>query len=362
MSDALGPPASAGPRRNFGSDNVTGMAPEILASLIAANGGTEHSYGDDPHTVRLSAALCELFETQVTAFPVATGTAANALSLASLVPPYGAVYCHETAHIVTDECGAPEFFSGGAKLIGLAGAHGKLSAASIGPQVDHARAMGVHHVLPAAVSITQATEWGTVYTVPEITSIARAAHDNGLAVHMDGARFANAVASLECSPAECTWRAGVDVLSFGATKNGALAAEVVVFFGAERAAEFALRRKRAGHLWSKLRFLSAQLLAYVEAGLWLRHARNANALAARLSLGLVTLPGALLAAPTQANEVFIRLPDPLIEALERDGYEFYRWPAPPGMDGTVIRLVTAYDMVANDVDALVACAQRHAQQ
>ncbi len=348
-------------RKNFGSDNVTPMAPEILAALAAANNEPVHSYGDDPYTHRLTEAMSALFETPVAAYPVTTGTAANALALSVLTPPYGAVYCHETAHIVTDECGAPEFYAGGAKLIGLPGPGGKLRADDIGERVLFARSMGVHHVVPGAVSITQATEWGTVYSVAQITAITAAAHAYDLPVHMDGARYANAVAHLGVSPADCTWRAGVDVLSFGATKNGAMAAEAVVFFDPARAREFEVRRKRAGHLWSKMRFLSAQLLAYIEHGLWLRHARHANALATRLSAGLARLPGAALAAPTEANEVFVRLPLAVIEALERDGYEFYRWPAPPGLDGTVIRLVTSFDMPDAAVDAFLASAQSHAR-
>ena len=347
-------------RKNFGSDNVTPMAPEILAALVEANHDPLHSYGDDPYTQRLTTALAELFETDLVAYPVTTGTAANALALSVLAPPYGAVYCHETAHIVTDECGAPEFYTGGAKLIGIPGVRGKITAADIGQRVLFARSMGVHHVVPSAVSLTQATEWGTVYGIDEIAAIAAAAHAYDLPVHVDGARFANAVATLGASPADCTWRAGVDALSFGATKNGAMAAEVVVFFDQRRGAEFEVRRKRAGHLWSKMRFLSAQLLAYLGNDLWLRHARHANGLAARLSAGLAALPGARLAAPTDANEVFIGLPLPIIEGLEKDGFEFYRWPAPPGLDATVIRLVTSFDMPAEAVDALLAAAARHA--
>jgi len=347
-------------RKNFGSDNVTPMAPEILAALVEANREPLHSYGDDPYTHRLTARLCEVFETQVAVFPVTTGTAANALALSCLTPPYGAVYCHETAHIVTDECGAPEFYTAGAKLIGLPGRDGKIKAADIPEQVLFARAMGVHHVVPSSVSLTQATEWGTVYTVAEVTAITAEAHAYDLLVHMDGARFANAVARLNRSPADCTWRAGIDVLSFGATKNGAMAAEAVVFFDLKRAREFEVRRKRAGHLWSKGRYLSAQLLAYLEQELWLRHARHANSLASTLSAGLAALPGALLAAPTDANEVFVQLPLPVIEALEQDGFEFYRWPAPPGVDGTVIRLVTSFDMKIEDVEGLLAVARRHA--
>ena len=347
-------------RKNFGSDNVTPMAPEILAALVEANREPLHSYGDDPYTHRLTTRLCEVFEKDVAVYPVTTGTAANALALGCLTPPFGAVYCHETAHIVTDECGAPEFYTAGAKLIGLAGPGGKIKAADIPEQVLFARAMGVHHVVPASVSLTQATEWGTVYSVEEITAITAAAHEYGLPVHMDGARFANAVAKLGRSPADCTWRAGVDVLSFGATKNGAMAAEAVVFFDTKRAGEFEVRRKRAGHLWSKGRFLSAQLLAYLEDDLWLRHARHANALAATLSAGLASLPGALLVAPTDANEIFIRLPLAVVETLEQDGFEFYRWPAPAGIEGTVIRLVTSFDMKQEDIEGILRVARQHA--
>jgi len=347
-------------RKNFGSDNVTPMAPEVLAALVEANHEPLHSYGDDPYTARLTQRLCEVFETAVVAYPVTTGTAANALALSVLTPPYGALYCHETAHIATDECGAPEFYTGGAKLIRLSGAHGKLHPGDIGAQVEFARSMGVHHVVPASVSVTQATEWGAVYTIPEITAITAAAHAHGLPVHMDGARFANAVAHLGVSAADCTWRAGIDALSFGATKNGAMAAEAVVFFDPARAHEFEVRRKRAGHLWSKMRFLSAQLLAYLDNDLWLRHGRHANSLAAALSAGLASLPGAELAAPTQANEVFVSLPEAVIAGLERDGFEFYRWPAPPGIAGPVIRLVTSFDMRPADVDGLLGAARRHA--
>ena len=348
-------------RKNFGSDNVTPMAPQILAALAAASHGPVHSYGDDEYTRQLGEQLNRLFEREVMAYPVTTGTAANALALACVTPPFGAVLCHETAHIVTDECGAPEFYTAGAKLLGIAGAGGKITASDITERVAFAASMGVHHVVPSAVSLTQASEWGTVYGLDELRTIAAAAHAAGLPVHMDGARFANAVVHLNASPADCTWRSGVDILSFGATKNGAMAAEVVVFFDLGLAREFESRRKRAGHLWSKMRYLSAQLVAYLEGDLWLAHARHANALALTLSRELARIPGARLAAPTQANEVFISLPLPVIEGLERDGFEFYRWPAPAGHDGLVIRLVTSFDMSDEDVQGLLAAARLHAE-
>ena len=343
-------------RPSFASDNVVPAAPEILQALVAANQGVEDSYGADRHTRRLTALAWELFETDLAIFPVATGTAANALALATLVPPYGAVYCHEAAHVMTDECGAPEFYTGGAKLIGLPTPDGKLRPGQLAAPLGHAAAMGVHHVRPAAISVTQASEWGTVYRPDEVAALAEVARAHGLRLHMDGARFANAVAHLSCSPAEASWRAGVDVLSLGATKNGAMAAEAVLFFDPALAAGFESRRKRAGHLWSKLRFLSSQLVAYLEGGLWLRHAAHANAMAARLALGLRRIAGCSLVQPVEANEVFAALPTPTVERLEAEGFGFHRWTAPPGVDGTVIRLVTSFAATAAEVDELLLAA------
>ena len=344
-------------RRSFASDNVTPAAPEVLAALARVNVGTVHSYGDDPETRRLTTLARATFETDLVIHPVATGTAANALALAVLAPPFGAVYCHETAHVNTDECGAPEFFTGGAKLLALASADGKLSAGQLAAPIAHAREMGVHHVLPAAVSISQATEWGTVYQPNELKALTAAAHAHGLHVHMDGARFANAVAHLGCSPAEASWKCGVDVLSFGATKNGALAAEAVIFFKPEQARDFEMRRKRAGHLWSKMRYMSAQLVACLEQDLWLRHARHANALATRLAQGLVR-QGISALQPVEANEVFVAMPVRLIAALRAQGFEFYEWPAPPVAGQPIVRLVTAWDMSADDIEALLAAVAR----
>jgi len=347
------------PRRTFTSDNVTAAAPEMLEALAAANTGPVPSYGADPYTERLTSRAREVFECELAIVPVTTGTAANALALATLVPPYGGIYCHETAHVMTDECGAPEFYSGGAKLLGLPGEGGKIAAEQVAEAVAFARAMGVHHVQPAAVTLSQATEWGTVYRLGELDALCATAHRHGLPVHMDGARFANALACLGCSPAEATWKRGVDALSLGATKNGALAAEAVVLFDPALAPALELRRKRGGHLWSKMRYLSAQLLAYLDADLWLRHARHANALATRLASGLATLGGSLV-APVDANEVFVTLPAALIAGLRADGYDFYDWPAPRGHAGPVIRLVTAYDMSPADIEALLAAARARA--
>jgi threonine aldolase len=337
---------------NFTSDNVSGAAPEILEALIAAStSGPTPSYGADPLTARVTEKISAVFERETVVFPISTGSAANALALATLAPPYGAIYCHEMAHVNTDECGAPEMFTGGAKLVGLPGSGGKVTPGLLRTTLEKAGVGVVHSVQPAAVTLTQATEAGTVYTPDEVAALAETARSFNLPVHMDGARFANALVRLGCSPAELTWKAGVDVLSFGATKNGALAAEVVVFFRPELAEGFAFRRKRAGHLFSKMRFLSAQLDAYLTGDLWLRLARHANAMADRLAAGLTSVPGATLRDPVEANEIFIDLPEPVIVGLEQRGYAFYRW------DGTVVRLVTAWNTDAGDVDRMIADAR-----
>jgi threonine aldolase len=332
----------------------------VIDAIVAANAGALHAYGDDPYTERLTALACDLFETDVAIYPVTTGTAANALALATLTPPYGAVYCHETAHIATDECGAPEFYTAGAKIVGLPSADGKIVPAQLDAPLRYAAELGVHHVRPAALSLTQATEWGTVYTPAEVQALSAAARAYRLGVHMDGARIANAIAQLGCSPADLTWKCGVDVLSLGATKNGAMAAEAVVFFDRARADSFAARRKRAGHLWSKMRFLSVQLIAYLHDGLWLRNARHANAMTARLAAGLGVLPGLRLVQPVQANELFVAMPDRVIDALLAEGFEFYRWPVPAGAFAPVIRLVTSFCTTSADVDAFVAAASHQA--
>jgi threonine aldolase len=337
---------------NFCSDNVCGAAPEILEALARACDGSAMPYGADDWTGRVEARLQDVFETDCRAFPVATGTAANALSLSLLSPPYGAIYCHEEAHVQVDECGAPEFYSGGAKLVPLAGADAKLAPETLRAAIQDVGDQ--HHVQPAAVSLTQASELGTAYRPAEVAAIAEVARAHGLGLHMDGARFANALVSLGCSPAEATWKAGVDVLSFGATKNGALAAEAVVLFRPELAEEFIYRRKRGGHLFSKMRFLSAQLDAYLEDGLWLRLATHANALARRLSEGLVDIPGAELSHPVEANEVFCRLPEAAVAGLQEAGFGFYPW-GPP--EGGGLRLVCGFERTEGEVDAFLAAAR-----
>jgi threonine aldolase len=343
---------------NFASDNTAPISPEILAALSAANTGHVPSYGADPWTARLKDRAKAIFDkADLAIYPVGTGTAANALALATLTSSYAAVICHDEAHIATDECGAPEFYMGGAKLVTVPAPDGRIIPAQIEAAVARAVDGGVHHVLPEMVSITQATEWGTVYEPEDVAAISAICRKHGLKLHMDGARFANALAHLGCNAADITWRAGVDVLSFGATKNGALAAEAVIFFNPTDAAGFERRRKRAGQLWSKMRFLSAQLCAYLEDNLWLRNAAHANNMAQQLSHGLATMPGVRLMHPVHANELFVAMPDVLLAALEGAGAHFYRWVPVPGFDLPVVRLVTSFATTATEVDAFLRNAQ-----
>ncbi len=338
---------------NFCSDNVTGISPEILAALADVNQGAAMPYGEDEGTKRLQTKFAELFETDVTVFPVTTGTAANALALSVMVPPFGAIYCHTSAHINVDECGAPEFYTGGAKLLTLPGSNSKLYAQDLKNAIALSGIGVVHHVQPTAISITQATEAGTVYSIDEVRQIAEVARTFNLSLHMDGARFANAVAHLGCTPADITWRCGVDVLCFGATKNGAMAAEAVIFFNPDLAQTFSYRRKRSGHLLSKMRFLSAQLEAYITDDLWLKNAAHANKMADKLATGLSKLPGVKLCYPVDANEMFIQLPEAVIAGLIADGFKFYRW---EGEDSTMVRLVTAFDTKEESIEALMKAA------
>ncbi len=340
---------------NFCSDNASGAAPEILRALEAANDGWAMPYGNDDLTRRLQARVQEIFETEAVVLPVATGTAANVLCLSVMTPPYGAIYCHRESHINVDECGAPEFYSGGAKLVALPGDHCKLTPATLEAAIVDAG--DVHSVQPAAVSLTNASEAGTVYTPEETRAIAEIAKAHGLGLHLDGARFANALVALGCSPAEATWKAGVDALALGATKNGVLAGELVVLFDPGKAEELGYRRKRGGHLLSKMRFLSAQLEAYLADDLWLRNARHANAMAAALAEGLAELPGVELSHPVEANEIFVILPEPMIEGLFARGFQFYRWG--PETDREV-RLVTAFNTDPAHVDAFLSAAREFA--
>jgi threonine aldolase len=287
-----------------------------MAAMVAANSGNVGSYGADPWTARLTQRLRDIFETDLVAFPVATGTAASALALAVLVPPYGSVLCAEDAHINTDECGAPEFFTAGAKLVGLPAADGRIRPEQLVEPVDHARALGVHFVQPAAVSITQSTEWGAVYTAEEIGALSAAASAHPMA------------------------------------------AEAVIFFDPHLARGFEQRRKRGAHLWSKMRFMSAQLVAYLEDDLWLRNARRANAIATRLAEGLGAIPGVRMLHPVQANELFVVMPEGMVAALLAEGFGFYRWSSRVEGNATVIRLVTSFATEPAAAEALIAAAAR----
>ena len=332
----------------FSSDNVTGACPEVMDAIVAANEGIVESYGNDKWSLNLQKKLSEIFETDVVVFPVVSGTAANALALSVLSPAFGKIFCNELSHINTDECGAPEFFSGGAKLVTMSSDDGKINAKDLSQNI---RGTGIVHLAqPAAVSITQACETGTVYQLEEIKSIAETAHEHGLKVHMDGARFANAIVSLDVSPAEMTWKSGIDVLSFGGTKNGCLTAEAVVFFKPELVGNFPYLHKRSGQLLSKMRFVSAQLEAYISNDVWLRNARNANNMAKLLSEGLAKFPDIKLAYTTQSNEVFVHLPSSTINLLNAKGYNV----SEDELDGKSVRFVTAWNTVSDDIDKLIS--------
>jgi threonine aldolase len=345
-------------KMNFCSDNVTGVAPEIMAALVEANRGAAWPYGNDDWTRRVEARLCDIFERKVRAFPVLTGTAANALALATMAPPYGAILAHENAHVMVDECGAPEFYSGGAKMISVGGAHGKMTPELVAAAIEHFRSTDPHQAPLAAISLTNTTESGTVYHPEEVRAIAELARAEKMRVHMDGARFANAVAALGVAPKAVTWEAGVDALSFGATKAGCMAAECVVFFDETLADSFEYRRMRAGHLASKMRFVSAQLNAFLADGLWLKLAGHANAMAQRLAQGLTRIPGTRLIHPVEASEIFVVLPAPVIAGLRAAGAEFYDWKMTflGGAEPNLIRLVTAWDTDAAKVERFLKVA------
>jgi threonine aldolase len=331
--------------RYFKSDNTAAVSREILEALSRVNTGVALAYGADRWSESLDQVFGEFFGTRVRVFAVSSGTAANSLAIATFCPPWGTVLTHAEAHIERDECGAPEFFSGGAKLSLVTGAGAKISAADLQARLDWFDPH-VHGVQPRMLSITQATERGAVYTPAEIRALAAIAHGRGMAVHMDGARFANAVVAAQASPAELTWKAGVDVLSFGVIKNGGMNAEAVVFFDPARVADFEFRRKRAGQLACKGRYAAAQLTTYIESGLWRRNADYANRMAARIA-------GAApqwLSVPCETNQVFMKLGDARIAALSGE-FGFYAWP--PEGSGEA-RFVVSWDTPEEDVDALCA--------
>jgi threonine aldolase len=338
---------------DYRSDNTGRAAPEILDALLRANSGTALGYGADEWTERLQQGFSELFETPVRVFPVATGTAANALSLAAISPSWGNVYCSAAAHINTSEANAAGFFGGGLKLVPVAGSDGKVDAAALEQVLAGISPGQTHRGVPAALNLTQATDLGAVYRLDEVRELAAIAKGRGMRIHMDGARFANALARLQCSPAELSWRAGVDILSFGATKNGGALCDAIVVFSPDIADALAIQLRRAGQVWSKMRFASAQLMAYVENGLWLRLAGASNRAAARIAAGIAGIPGLRLAAPVEANEIFLELPAGVMDALEADGLQFYKRSA------TLARFVCRFDLTDDEADVLVTALRRH---
>ncbi|SNT72584.1 threonine aldolase family protein [Paracoccus seriniphilus] len=341
---------------NFASDNAYGAHPAVMQALVDCNDGAVMGYGADPVTARATAALREVFEAPeaIVRF-VATGTAANALVCAQLSPGYGRIYCHRDAHIETSECGAPEFFSGGGKLITLPGDAGKLRPDVLKEAIRIGAGEGLNGGCNAMVSLTNATELGTVYSPDEVAALCEVSHAAGLPVHMDGARFANAMASLDAAPADVTWRAGVDALCFGGTKNGAMAAEAVLFFDPDRAEGFDYRRKQSGHVFSKQRFLAAQMLALSESGLWLDLARRANCAAVRLAEGVQRAGGRLL-APVESNAVFAEIPLAAHQRAVAADAKYHLWPdaSAERLDPVPVRLVTSWNTPQSDIDGLTA--------
>lgn len=331
----------------FTSDNAGPAAPEIMDAMMQANTIYSQSYGADPIMDRVRDKIREIFEAPDAAvYLVSTGTAANSLALATMVQPWQTIYCHRHAHIQEDECGAPEFYAGGAKLVPLDGKDAKIDPASLSEAIANTGQVGVHNVQKGALSITTATENGAVYTVAEIEALCDIAKVNDIPVHLDGARFVNALAHLGCTPAEMTWKAGIEAVSFGGTKNGCLGVEAVILFNPDRAWEFELRRKRGGHLVSKHRYLSAQMEAYLTDDLWLNMAKQSNAAAAKLSAGILELPGATLLHPTDANIVFAGWKRSGHRAVQDAGAHYYFWPFDQTLNGPDDEILTAR-MVCN---------------
>ena len=337
---------------DFRSDNTGAAAPQLIEAIAAANTGTAAGYGGDEWTAAVQARFSELFETKVRVFPVATGTAANALALASICPPFGAVYCSPNAHIDTSECNATSFFGGGIKLVPVAGPHGKMDPAVLSEALAGAGVGLSHKSQPTAVNLTQATDLGAVYRLDEIGALTAIARAHGLKVHMDGARFANAMARLGCTPAEATWKQGVDILSFGVTKNGGVMADAIVVFSPDVATHLAFHLRRAGQVWSKMRFASAQLIRYVEGGLWLDLARRANAAAARIAEELSGTPGIRLLAPVEANEIFADMTPAAMDVLEKEGIRFFR------RGQRLARFVCRWDTTDAEIRALLGAMDR----
>ena len=334
-------------RVKFASDNVTGACPEVLNALLKDNEDDKTPYGNDELSKNLQNKFSEIFEKEVIVFPTASGTASNALALSTMTPSFGNIYCHRLSHINVDECGAPEFYTGGAKLVNLDGNNGKIIAEELDSNISGKGV--VHHTQPSSVSITQLCETGVAYNLDEIKKISEIAHKHDLNIHMDGARFANALVSLNCTPAEMTWKSGIDVLSFGATKNGCLAAEAIIFFKPELVGNLAFLMKRAGHLLSKMRFVSAQLDAYISDEVWLKNAKHANSMGKKLSQGLLKHKNIELAYPTDANEVFVKIPKNIIDQFNSNGYKINddEW------EDKAVRLVAAWNTHPDDIDSFL---------
>jgi threonine aldolase len=340
---------------NFLSDNAAPVAPAILDAIVQANEGFARAYGDDDWTQSVEHRLAELFEHEVAMFLVPTGTAANALALSHVAPPWGAVLCHADSHVATDECGAPEFFGGGLKLVELRGGNGKITTETLKRSLAEQFGHSPHQMVASALSITQATEMGTVYRPDEIAALCEIAHERSLVVHMDGARFANALVRLSATPAQATWQSGIDVLSFGATKAGALAAEAVVFFDPKRAIFMAERRKRAGHLLSKHRFLAAQFAAILADDRWIALARHANLMADQLSAKLAAV-GLAPIWPVEASLVFVAMPRALDARLKAAGARYYgrtNTSLKLNPDQILARLVTSFATKEDEIERFV---------
>jgi threonine aldolase len=343
----------------FASDNTSPAHPKIMDALVAANEGYAMPYGNDPIMERVRTGIRDLFEApEAAVYLCATGTSANSIALACLCKPWETVYAHRNSHVEEDECGAPEFFTGGSKITLVDGKDAKMDPAALTDALKFTGRAGVHNVQRGAVTLTNSTENGAVYSVSDVTELAAIAKSYDVPVHMDGARFANAVAATNASPAEITWKAGIDVLTFGGTKNGLLGVEAVIFFNPEKAWEFELRRKRGGHLFSKHRYLSAQMEAYIKGGLWMQMARQANEAAARLSRGILEIEGASLMHPCQANTIFASWPRAGHKRAHDAGAAYYFWPMDQSLKGPEdellsARLVCSWCTTEADVDGFL---------
>ena len=343
----------------FTSDNAAGVHPDILAAVATASEGPAMAYGNDELTFQVEQRIRKVFDApDARTYLVATGTAANSLALACLCPPWSTIYCHHGSHIENDECAGPEFFTGGAKLTLLGGYDARIDAAELAEKIRTATPHDVHNVQRGVVSITQATELGAIYSLDQVRQLTAIAHKDGMGVHMDGTRFANAIARLGCTPAEASWKAGVDILCLGATKNGAMAAEAVVIFDPAKAWEFELRRKRGGHLFSKMRFVAAQMDAYLHDGLWLSMATHANVMADRLAAGLRAAPGCKALNSVEANMIFAEIPLGTHRRLQQAGARYY--PSRGGQDENgpddapyYVRLVASFQTTEAAVDQFI---------